>query len=127
MWNYYGQLGDGTTITRYTPVQVSGLSGVIEIETGRYHTIAIKQELYTLTITKGDTGSGTVISSPTGINCGADCSEAYNSATVVTLTPTPDAGSYFAGWSGDAYCSDGVVTMDTPDTKGCWAIFDMTP
>ena len=42
---------------------------------------------YTLTVAKAGTGSGTVTSSPAGINCGADCSEPYNSGTVVTLTP----------------------------------------
>ncbi len=41
---------------------------------------------YTLTVAKAGTGSGTVTSSPAGISCGADCSEPYNSGTVVTLT-----------------------------------------
>jgi hypothetical protein len=55
---------------------------------------------YTLTVTRAGDGAGTVTSSPAGINCGADCSEAYSSGTVVTLTPTPTSGSVFAGWSG---------------------------
>ncbi|MDO8555054.1 MAG: CARDB domain-containing protein [bacterium] len=69
-------------------------------------------------------GTGTVTSNPIGINCGAgaDCSENYNSGTSVTLTATPDVGSAFAGWSGDADCSDGQVTMNA--SKICAATFN---
>ncbi len=34
---------------------------------------------YALTVTKAGTGTGTVTSSPAGISCGADCSQAYAS------------------------------------------------
>ncbi|MBI3354699.1 MAG: RCC1 repeat- and reductase domain-containing protein [Nitrospirae bacterium] len=40
--NDWGQLGDGTVVNRYTPVQVSGLTGVVAIDAGFYHTLAIK-------------------------------------------------------------------------------------
>ena len=40
--NYQGQLGDGTTTNRNTPVQVSGLTGVTAIAAGVGHTVAIK-------------------------------------------------------------------------------------
>jgi hypothetical protein len=41
-----------------------------------------------------------VTSSPSGINCGTDCSEYYDHGTVITLTATPDSGDMFTGWSG---------------------------
>lgn len=55
---------------------------------------------YTLTVTPSGTGSGNVSSSPSGIQCGSDCSEAYTAGTAVTLTATPATGSTFGGWSG---------------------------
>jgi FtsP/CotA-like multicopper oxidase with cupredoxin domain len=57
-----------------------------------------------LTVSKAGTGAGTVrVSSlPGGVNCGSNCTELYNSGTVVKLTAIPDTGSAFTGWSGAA-------------------------
>jgi len=63
---------------------------------------------YELGVTRGGTGSGTVTSSPSGINCGASCSSSFVSGTSVTLTATPAAGSTFAGWGGA--CSGTATT-----------------
>jgi alpha-tubulin suppressor-like RCC1 family protein len=41
-WNNNGQLGDGTTINRPTPIQVPGLSGIIAISAGAWDTLALK-------------------------------------------------------------------------------------
>jgi len=78
---------------------------------------------YTLMVSKSGTGSGTVTSNPSGIDCGSDCSESYNQETIVALSATPDADSTFGGWSGDADCSDGVVSMNANRT--CTATFDL--
>ena len=39
--NQHGQLGDGTTTTRSTAVQVSGLTNIVRIAAGRVHSMAI--------------------------------------------------------------------------------------
>jgi hypothetical protein len=71
----------------------------------------------TLTVNKNGTGSGTVTSTPSGIDCGADCSESYSDGTVVTLTASPAGGSIFGGWSG-ACSGTGTcqVTMNSNTT-----------
>jgi uncharacterized repeat protein (TIGR01451 family)/uncharacterized repeat protein (TIGR02543 family) len=56
---------------------------------------------HTLTVATAGAGSGTVTSSPAGINCGATCSAQFTNGTAVTLTATAAVGSTFAGWSGD--------------------------
>jgi hypothetical protein len=62
-----------------------------------------------------------VTSDPEGIDCGADCTETYPQNQVVTLTAQADTGSAFAGWTGDADCEDGVVSMTTD--RSCIASF----
>ena len=66
-----------------------------------------------LTVAKTGGGTGTVTSSPAGINCGSDCGETYPGGTSVTLTAAPAAGSTFGGWSGacTGTSSTCVVTM----------------
>src|ERR1044071_168864 len=78
-----------------------------------------------LTVAKTGTGTGTVSSSPSGINCGSTCSGTFNNSTVVALTPTAGSGSVFAGWTGDADCSDGSVTMNA--SHSCTATFNLQP
>ncbi len=56
--------------------------------------------LPTLNVTKSGSGSGTVTSDPSGIDCGSTCSASYSEGTVVTLTVAPASGSIFTGWSG---------------------------
>jgi hypothetical protein len=79
---------------------------------------------FSLTVSTDGTGSGTVTSSPAGIDCGTDCSEDYDENTIVTLTPTAATDSLFAGWSGACSGSGGCsVTMDA--AKSVSATFDL--
>ena len=72
-------------------------------------------------------GSGSVSSSPVGIDCPTDCSEAYDDGTVVTLTAVAATGSDFSGWSGEGCSGTGTcqVTMDA--ARSVTATFDPEP
>jgi hypothetical protein len=72
--------------------------------------LSVSQSTYTLSVSV--TGSGTVTSSPSGINCGSTCSASFAAGTQVILDATPSAGSSFSGWSGACSGSGScVVTM----------------
>ncbi|PHS17481.1 MAG: hypothetical protein COA86_09290 [Kangiella sp.] len=51
-------------------------------------------------------GSGNVTSSPSGINCGADCSESYAENTQINLTASANSGWVFSSWSGSCSGQD---------------------
>lgn len=45
-------------------------------------------------------GSGSVVSTPAGIDCGSVCTGQFADGTTVTLTPTAVAGNQFIDWGG---------------------------
>jgi subtilase family serine protease len=79
----------------------------------------------TLTVTKAGAGTGTVTTVPAGISCGTICFAHFVDGAVVALSAAPGANSVFTGWSGDADCSDGSLTMNA--SKNCTATFDLLP
>jgi PKD repeat protein len=83
-------------------------------------TATVSPPVYTLTV--NITGSGTVTSLPSGIDCNPDCEESYTDGTVVTLSANTSQDFIFTGWSGDPDCTDGAVTMDA--VKNCTATFE---
>ena len=68
---------------------------------------------------KNGAGTGSLSFSSSGGN-NADCvlpdCRYYDIGTSVTVTATPDADSYFAGWSGDCYGEGCVLYMDHPSS-----------
>jgi hypothetical protein len=80
---------------------------------------------YLLTVTPAGLGSGTVTSSPAGINCGLDCTESYLHNTMVTLTATANATtSDFGGFSG-AGCSTSPCTVTMSQAQTVTATFNL--
>jgi hypothetical protein len=73
-------------------------------------------------MTMAGTGGGSATSSPVGIACPIKCAATFNSATVVTLNATPDAGSAFAGWGG-ACTGTGKCTVTMNAAKSVTATF----
>jgi len=72
------------------------------------------------------TGEGTVISVPSGILCGANCSSAYPKGTVVTLTTVPATGSTFAGWDGAACSGAAPCIVILNETTMVRATFELS-
>lgn len=62
--------------------------------------VFVEQTSTQFQLTVVTSGMGTVTSSPSGINCGSDCSEEYAENTQVILTATPASGYLFSSWSG---------------------------
>jgi YVTN family beta-propeller protein len=65
---------------------------------------------FMLSVVPSGNGSGTVTSSPSGINCGGTCAASFQSGTQVILSATAASGSTFVGWSsggcgGDQSCT----------------------
>lgn len=69
-----------------------------------------------LSVTKD--GQGKLTSSPTGIDCGVQCSQTFEEGTTVELTAEPDPGWNFTGWSGACSGTDKrcTVTMDADES-----------
>jgi|GEM_PF-1571462 len=61
-------------------------------------------------------GSGTVTSTPAGINCGATCNGNFQDGTLVTLAATANSGSTFTGWSGSGCAGTSTCVVNTAAT-----------
>ncbi|MBA2664567.1 MAG: hypothetical protein H0U74_19935 [Bradymonadaceae bacterium] len=77
-----------------------------------------------LAVTLDGAGSGTVTSSPAGIDCGATCIGEYAHATSVTLTASPAPGSRFTGWSG-ACTGTAACTVSMSEGRSVVASFSL--
>jgi uncharacterized repeat protein (TIGR02543 family) len=83
--------------------------------------------LLSVTVIKSGAGSGTVSSSPVGIDCGADCQQSYAQNTLVTLTATAQLGSTFGGWSGSCAGTETTCQVLVNAAKTVTADFIVSP
>ncbi len=90
-------------------------------------TVVVVVLTQTLSVTRDGSGTGSVFSTPLGINCGATCSASFAPGTVVTLTAVPDAGSTFAGWTGGGCSGTGTCTVAMTSAQAVTATFTLAP
>ncbi|MBL8620527.1 MAG: hypothetical protein JNK64_04460 [Myxococcales bacterium] len=78
-----------------------------------------------LLVVLAGTGTGQVVSTPAGINCGVDCMEAYAPGTMVTLLAAPTGDSHFTGWSGGGCAGTGTCVVTLTAATMVTATFDL--
>ena len=84
---------------------------------------------FTLTFTRKGTGAGSIVSSPTGINCGAVCAAPFVKNSKVTLTAVEGPQSDFAGWSGacSGFKQQSTCTVTMSQARAASATFNPAP
>ena len=110
----------GSTFTGWSG-DTDCLDGSVTMSASKSCSASFKLISYGLNVSLSGTGTGKITSNVGGINCGTSCSKEFAQGTVVALIPAPATGSVFSGWTGDADCSDGSITMNT--SKNCTAVF----
>jgi hypothetical protein len=119
-WQKNGTPVGGNSASYTTPATTSGDNGaqftvVVSNSAGstasNAATLTVNAPRFMLTVTnKGGIaglGSGTVTSSPAGINCGSNCAASYVGGTTVILTAQPNILSAVDSWTGcDVVSSD---------------------
>jgi len=80
----------------------------------------------TLTVNMSGNGTGTVTSSPEGIDCPGSCIYSFPDNTPVTLTATPGLLSIFEGWSQGACSGTGTCQITMDADKQALATFNIS-
>jgi NOL1/NOP2/fmu family ribosome biogenesis protein len=81
---------------------------------------------FKLTVSKAGAGTGTVTSTPAGIDCGVTCSAEFEEGKEVELKPSPDSGSELLRWSG-ACEGTGTCKVTMSSAKSVQATFRLIP
>jgi hypothetical protein len=122
--NFTGWSGASCSTSTATPLTLT-------MDQARGCTATFNLKTYTLGVTKIGPGTGTVTSTndkgATNINCGTACQRTFTIGTLVTLTASPSALSYFVGWSGST-CSTSTgpqITLTMNESRNCGATFGL--
>ena len=79
------------------------------------------------TLSVAVSGSGSVLSAPAGISCGALCIASFDTTSSVTLTATPATGQVFSGWGGDCAGTAQTCTVMMQAARTVTASFNAPP
>lgn len=92
---------EGHTFVEWTGA-CSGSSTTCEPTMDQARTVrAVFAPRFEVLVERSGPGTGRVISTPHGIDCGSSCVSSFDKGETVTLTADPGPGSRFVGWSGD--------------------------
>ncbi len=100
------------------------LADVLATDSGEAYVYDSSRELSVATL---GTGSGTVTSDPSGIDCGGACVASFALGATVTLTAAPALDSDFVGWSGAGCAGLGTCAVSMSANRSVSATFDITP
>ncbi|MGV1048314.1 MAG: InlB B-repeat-containing protein [Solirubrobacterales bacterium] len=116
----------GSQFSGWSGACAGGGSCEVTMSVAREVTATFTLEQHSLTVTKTGSGAGAVTSSPAGIDCGPTCSASFGHGVEVTLTPSPNAGSEFKGWTG-ACTGSGSCKVTIDGAREVTASFALVP
>ncbi len=85
--------------------------------------VSAETSVATVTVTLDGGGTGVVTSTPTGINCGTQCSSSFPTGSSVTLTAAADTTSVFAGWTSGDCTGDSTCMLTVDKAKATTSAF----
>jgi uncharacterized repeat protein (TIGR01451 family) len=124
--------GSGTALLSFTAV-ASAPSGAVEsfsLDNGAGDDDTISGSLVSVAVTRDGTGSGSIVSAPSGVTCGANCTSTTGSFALgsqVTMQAVPATGSVFTGWSGGTCSGTGACTFTVAAAQTITATFSANP
>jgi hypothetical protein len=109
-----GALGDGTTVSRWVPTLVSGLTGVNQISTNYYHTCAVLSDTTVKCWgrnTYGELGNGATTNSSTAVSVSAPPVTLATPTSVAVTATASTLKSINVSWAANANASSFTVKI----------------
>ena len=111
-WNYFGQVGDGTTADRRAPVPVAGLSDSVALAAGLFHTLSVQPDGTVRSWgfnALGQLGDGTTVDRPTAtVVRGLSDVVAVAAGGYTSVALKADGTVWAWGWNGYGQVGDGT-------------------